>query len=620
MSTTRSETAPDPDPLHRAFVVIDRKASPASRYNLLLRLRPSHFVFIDQDTYFLLRTSELPASAFIGPDAAAVHLNPTPEAAVPGFDIDEPAGSRPERYVLTERGRVLGVRDPEVAIPDWGTLRGTSEARRVDRYLGASLAAEVPADQEFSLLLFLRATGAGDELHITLPAGSRIEVSVLPLCGASLVDPEQQTRTLLVDDEPESAPVLIKLRPTGIGSIRVLLVATSQGQVLGSQIVRTQAVAPGTQTEPAVRSQTRTQPLLNIEPSRWVDLSLVIEEHAHASGMPAYSFLLCSAKPGVDLNFKRFGPIPMTRKPETYFEKFYTGIDDLLAPKAYAWDHIRTELEQRGTALFRELFPEELQRLLWSLQDRIDSVLIQSMEPFIPWELCRLTGVQDGRRKSGEFFCQRFALSRWFAGERLHDTLSLRDVGLIVPGDSKLPQAQAEARFVRSLAGPERLVRPIQARLFDVLDALKQGRHTCLHFTGHGDFSLTDTQESLIVLEDEESLCPYHLSGEVENLGLAAPLVFLNACCTGRMSHSLTRLSGWAQSFVQAGAAAFLGGLYSVSDAGATSFARHLYTELLDGRTLAESARRARLQLYAAKDPTWLAYSVYGHPLARLES
>lgn len=613
-----SETAPDSDPFHRSFVVLDRRTSAASRYNLLLRLRPSHFVFIDRDGYLLLRTCEIPEHALTSQDAAAVHLDPTPEMAVPGFDIDEPTGPRPERYVLTERGRILGIRDPRAEIPDWGNTRGQEDPQRIARYLGASLPAEVPVDTELSLSIFLRSIGAAEDIHFSLPAGSQIEVSALPLAGAILVEPEQQTRTLLVDDKPESAPVLFKLRPTGIGSIRVLLVATAQGQVLGSQIVRSQAVAPGAQTEPVARPQIKTQPLLSVEPSRSVDLSLLIEEHANPSGLPSYSFLLCSAKPGVDLNFKRFGPIAMTRKPEAYFEKFYAGIEDLLAPKAHKWNHIRMELEQRGTALFRELFPEDLQRLLWSLQDRIDSVLIQSMEPSIPWELCRLTGVQDGRVKDGEFFCQRFALSRWFAGEPLHTDLSLRCIGLIVPRDSKLPQAQDEAGFVRSLAGPERLVSPIRGRLPDVLDALKQGRNTCLHFTGHGDFSLSETQESLIVLEDEESLCPYHLSGEVENLGIAEPLVFLNACCTGRMSHSLTRLGGWAQSFIKAGAAAFIGGLYTVSDAGATSFARHLYTNLLDGKALAEAARLARLELYKAHDPTWLAYSIYGHPLAKL--
>ena len=87
---------------------------------------------------------------------------------------------------------------------------------------------------------------------------------------------------------------------------------------------------------------------------------------------------------------------------------------------------------------------------------------------------------------------------------------------------------------------------------------------------------------------------------------------------TGRLNFSLTRLGGWAHSFVKADAAAFVGGLYSVGDSGARTFAQHLYNHLLDGKPLAESARLARRELYKAQDPTWLAYSVYGHPMAPL--
>ena len=53
-------------------------------------------------------------------------------------------------------------------------------------------------------------------------------------------------------------------------------------------------------------------------------------------------------------------------------------------------------------------------------------------------------------------------------------------------------------------------VSPIRSRLTDVLEILKQGQQTCLHFTRHGDFSTKDTDESLIVLADEEYLCPYY--------------------------------------------------------------------------------------------------------------
>ena len=43
--------------------------------------------------------------------------------------------------------------------------------------------------------------------------------------------------------------------------------------------------------------------------------------------------------------------------------------------------------------LIKRLFPTDLQRMLWDLRERDDlTVLVQSEEPHIPWELCRLCG------------------------------------------------------------------------------------------------------------------------------------------------------------------------------------------------------------------------------------
>ena len=79
------------------------------------------------------------------------------------------------------------------------------------------------------------------------------------------------------------------------------------------------------------------------------------------------------------------------------------------------------------------------------------------------------------------------------------------------------------------------------------------------------------------------------------------------------------RLDGWASKFLEAGAAAFIGSLWAVSDGAAREFAQELYGQLQYGLPLGDAVMQAR-QAAASKpdDPTWLAYTVYGDPRATI--
>ncbi|MCB0079176.1 MAG: hypothetical protein KDD73_17375, partial [Anaerolineales bacterium] len=66
------------------------------------------------------------------------------------------------------------------------------------------------------------------------------------------------------------------------------------------------------------------------------------------------------------------------------------------------------------------------------------------------------------------------------------------------------------------------------------------------------------------------------------------------------------------------GALAFIGPLWLANDGSARTFSHAFYTALINGDTLGEAAQRARQAAKRPGDPTWLSYSVYGHPNARL--
>ena len=94
-------------------------------------------------------------------------------------------------------------------------------------------------------------------------------------------------------------------------------------------------------------------------------------------------------------------------------------------------------------------------------------------------------------------------------------------------------------------------------------------------------------------LEHQETLTPEELAGEVSNLGIAQPLVFLNACQIGRGAMSLTDIGGWASQFVRAGAGAFAGAFWYVYDKPAYDFAQAFYGRLLAGVPIGRAAQGA---------------------------
>ncbi len=140
----------------------------------------------------------------------------------------------------------------------------------------------------------------------------------------------------------------------------------------------------------------------------------------------------------------------------------------------------------------------------------------------------------------GPFFCEAFAMTRRLPVLADKHTFPLRKVGLVVPEDSRLEYAESERAYMLSLSNNDRYVEPIPPTLEDILGALKSGRYDGWHFTGHGSAYDTNADQAQLDLNGVEALRPENLSGEIENLGLRQPLVFLNACQSNQRGLSLT--------------------------------------------------------------------------------
>ena len=314
------------------------------------------------------------------------------------------------------------------------------------------------------------------------------------------------------------------------------------------------------------------------------------------------------------INHQEFPYVPFLKAPAQYFADFYKDLEDMII-----WGGTsEAKLKDFGAELARQL-PQGLNELLWASAGRVRTLLIQTDEPQFPWELVRLQSRQGESVTGGPYLCDAFEAARWMHQKPVRLKLGLGSIAAVIPRDSNLEKAQEEFRFLETLRTHGISVERIPAKQDEVRKALASGRYDGWHFSGHGRAS-DDPNRSQFFLEGGESMTPRILAGEGANMGRGHPLVFLNACQTGRRGFSLTGAGGWAESFLQEGAGAFIGTHWLVSDSHALRFAQVFYERFLAGVAIAESVHAAREAIKEpAGNPSWLAYTLYAHPDAVCE-
>lgn len=288
-----------------------------------------------------------------------------------------------------------------------------------------------------------------------------------------------------------------------------------------------------------------------------------------------------------------------------------------------------------GVRLGETLFPKELRRRLWSLRERqpAPSLLLLSNETKIPWELIRLRDPDESEKRMGSpiagdpddeneidrhrsrYLVEAFAFTRWLRDQGQTFELPLSRMGLLAPSDTDLPAAEGEQQRFQELF-PD--AEPLPVSRLELLQRLEAAEHDSLHFSGHGRKVSKNSDFNQILLAGDETLYAADLGDDARNLGRRSPWVFLNACQTAQSLSVLSGVGGFADAFLKAGAGAFLGTHWEVRDKRAGDFALAIYNYFLQGRELGAAVRLAR-DWFSNKypgDPTFLAYAVYGHPLA----
>ncbi|WP_028351221.1 CHAT domain-containing protein [Bradyrhizobium murdochi] len=363
-------------------------------------------------------------------------------------------------------------------------------------------------------------------------------------------------------------------------------------------------------------------------------LALLVEQRVEG-GNVTYNFTLHSE--ALDLPYRKFSSRPLLDRgdgpastPLAFVERIYERVTQELR-SVDDFKQLQREARALGSKLSRELFEPEVAKVIWPLRDRIKMVQIVSWEPLIPWELVRLhnpdTGETDDRfladydlvrTLSDEAPVRQLAMKKWRYFNATYPMGSVEPVGAELEYFKGRSENSLSARSITADAIP-----PSRDAFYD---ALADGDFDVLHISCHADASHQSIEGASLIIGDTTrpgETQPHQI--EIDTVTVEAeaklrgrrPLVFLNACETGRMGAVLTQLGGWPIVFLRAGAGAFVGTTWAVRDKPAAAFARAFYDALLAGKTLAEAAGAARASAKSLGDASWLAFKVYGHPRAR---
>ena len=154
----------------------------------------------------------------------------------------------------------------------------------------------------------------------------------------------------------------------------------------------------------------------------------------------------------------------------------------------------------------------------------------------------------------------------------------------------------------------------------EIVELLQSSEFDLFHYSGHDTAGFGPVDDAMLLVDDT-----FMHEGEVVGGGLTAsmvrslrfqdghrPLVFLNACESGRLGSGL---GGFAAAFMEAGAGAFVGSQWAIDAEPAKDFAMAFYERFLTGKTpLAEAVSEARQHRGSTWTANRLAYVAYGDP------
>jgi hypothetical protein len=468
------------------------------------------------------------------------------------------------------------------------------------RYLMGQCPGSVAVSRPFSLIAAIvldTSPGSAELEPFDVPPQGQEVLLVLYAPGLRVLSDQQQT--VHVPADGDSKPVRFELRADTPGPAKVSITAWIGGTHLGElrvEIAAERDRAPGPHRQ--VRDEITMQSTAGA-------VSLAVR---YDPMQQAYRFEFRDEDNPDEVHSNlAYDPAPLV-------EQLVADLDSLAKGRSgYSAQQTRDYLVNAGVRLWRQLIPGQLREQFWDRQDRIRQLTILADKDAVPWELLY---PMDVGHDAG-FLVEQFPVTRAIFGWHPSRALRLRPSRFVLP-EGSLPQAMAEIEAMRQVLAPEQAPSDVISALTPLTDLIGNGNFGLLHFACHNTY---DPIGGSSIKLGNVRFTPTLLEVAViqKALRTSAPTVFINACRSAGLAATYNRLDGWASKFLEAGAAAFIGSLWAVSDGAAREFAEELYRHLAQGFTLGEAVMKARRAAASQPDdPTWLAYTVYGDPRAAI--
>ena len=462
------------------------------------------------------------------------------------------------------------------------------------RYLLGRFPDTVRPGQVFSLLVSVVRSGGAPLKPFVVPAGGRLLALIIDAPALRVLDDHRQT--VLVPPSGDSEPVKFDLVGDDPGPRRISVTAWDGGSYLGELAVEVSVERDG-----AARPD-RTAISEAHEERTDGEVTLLVR---YDPDQRAYRFEF------IDVDYPDEVTSQLVYDPGPAVERLVRRLNVLAEGTAgYSSEATREYLVNEGVQLWQELVPEKLRSQFWERQRRITQLTIRTNRDVVPWELL----YPKDRGHDAGFLVEQFPVTRAIYGCAQQRRLRLQPARFVVPTGSP-SDARAEAEVVARLLGTRLTT---VSELMPLVRLISKGRFGLLHFACHNRFDPDDG----VSIRLDSPFSPTFLATAAtdQSLARAAPVVFINACRSMGQAPSYNKLDGWAEKFMHAGAAVFIGSLWEVSDGMAREFARELYRRLADGDQLGAAVMAARRSVAVEPgDPTWLAYAVYGDPQARVD-
>lgn len=498
---------------------------------------------------------------------------------------------------------------------------GNIKPNYVTRYGNVSAPRKVYKWQEFGIKVALGTQpllSASPPLYLsagTLTHKTSVDV-VLEFETEEFESSDDLVKEISVEDLSSSAPVLFKVRALQEGRRSIRMQFFQNGVYKGGTTIEIETLARTTESKDDFASDFNVDDITNDFLMRIFDLTSI-----HSPDLTIYvgkkngkyEFRLCSNKLGLKIKTV-VGYVDISGiDPQKYMEDIYRELNQGITYSTNK-ELLDLKIDSIGTKLYDDLFPEDLKRMWWAtIKDHVQSILIISDETWIPWEIIKpFSEAADGTLVEGNFLCEDFHLARWLQGSNsLPSQIDFRNLTLVISSEMKELEGDTEDLDLSQLQ--DLTLHGCSASVAAVLSLLASGGFDALHLAGHGVYRMDNPDYSKIALDDGD-LQPVHISGARATFGKDHPIIFLNACASGRTSPSLTGVGGWVPQFLGAGASAFVGSTWNIDNLSASPFARCFYENLLGGMTIGAALHDARIKIKKAGDPSWLSYTMYANP------